>query len=61
MKKLDLNALGIVEMDARELKEADGGTEIGYWLGYYGDIVVDAVGDAIAAIGETLSHVHVSR
>ena len=25
MKNLDLNAMGVVEMDARELKETDGG------------------------------------
>jgi hypothetical protein len=26
MKNLDLNAMGVVEMDAKEMKEADGGS-----------------------------------
>lgn len=43
MKKLDLNAWGVEEMNVNEVMTIGGGTEIGYWLGYYGDEFIKAV------------------
>jgi len=41
MKKLDLNAMGVVEMDAKEIQEVDGGL-VDYWHVYLDGIEISA-------------------
>ena len=48
MKNLDLNAMGVVEMDAGEMKEVDGGIW-DFILGYIVGKLIDAVPDAVNA------------
>ena len=41
----------VVEMDAGEIKNENGGTEIGYWIGYYGEKTLEFIGNAFENIG----------
>lgn len=49
MKKLELNAMSVQEMNAMELLEINGGNVPSAY--YMDDDVIDANGDAISAVG----------
>jgi hypothetical protein len=52
MKKLDFNALGVQEMEVLEMLQTDGGTEIGYFIGYWTTELFKAVDNAIESVME---------
>jgi hypothetical protein len=55
MKNLDLSAYGISELSYDEQIANNGGTEIGYWIGYYVTEAAKAVKDVITSHGDDVA------